>query len=78
LQQERKIAKTRAYILDYIKKLNEIENKEVCKVYVLIIDCDGPLRLQDPSSFQFTQSSKPSNNYRLLTPLSSYKQQLQQ
>lgn len=60
------------------RKLNEIENKEVNKVYILILNCDGPLLLQDPSSFQLTQSSTPSNNYKLSTPLSSYKQQLQQ
>lgn len=60
------------------RKLNEIENKEVHKVYIFILDCDVPLLLQDPNSFQFTQNSKPSNNYKLSTPLSSYKQQLQQ
>jgi hypothetical protein len=51
--------------------LNEIENKEVHKVYILFLDCDGPLLLQDPSSFQFTQNSKPSDNYKLPTPLLS-------
>ncbi len=38
------------------RKLNEIENKEVYNAYILILDCDAPLLLQDPSSFQFPQN----------------------
>jgi len=39
--------------------LNELKIKRFIKIY---LDSDGPLLLQNPSSFQFTQNSKPSNN----------------